>query len=178
MRKIMWAVDPYQDQAQRLAHDAKLLSTWFGKGVSLRIVPVFVLTSRVRLMPFGTFRELLPELTEEARERIDHLQRQLRHLPMAEAKILVHPSDHVESVAESLLAYADAKNADLIALRTQGKRGLARFFLGSLAETLLKKAKLPVLVLEPHRRSRQSRTYAEPLRRQDRARLRKLSRVA
>lgn len=147
MKKIIWAIDPYQSKDHELVRDAHELTAWFGKDDVNRIKPVFVLTSGVRLLPFGTFRKLLPELKKEAQKKLDHSQKLLASVQMSKPKLLIHPSEHVENIASTLLNYAKQEEVDLIALRTRGKRGLARFFLGSLAETLLKRATVPVLVL-------------------------------
>jgi len=47
-------------------------------------------------------------------------------------------------------AVAKEKNADLIVLGTNGRRGIGKFFLGSVAEEVLRKAPCPVLTVGPH----------------------------
>lgn len=47
-------------------------------------------------------------------------------------------------------AIAKEKNADLIVLGTNGRRGIGKFFLGSVAEEILRKAPCPVLTVGPH----------------------------
>jgi nucleotide-binding universal stress UspA family protein len=46
-----------------------------------------------------------------------------------------------------ILRYAAEQNADAIVMGTQGKRGIARFFLGSTAEGVLRGANVPVFVV-------------------------------
>ncbi|MCS6287207.1 MAG: universal stress protein [Nitrospira sp.] len=50
---------------------------------------------------------------------------------------------------ETILAQAAAWQADLLAVGTQGRRGLHRLVLGSVAEELLKRAGCPVLTVGP-----------------------------
>jgi len=45
---------------------------------------------------------------------------------------------------------AKEKNADLVVLGTNGRRGIGKFFLGSVAEEVLRKAPCPVLTVGPH----------------------------
>jgi nucleotide-binding universal stress UspA family protein len=52
-------------------------------------------------------------------------------------------------VAESILDYADSIQADLIAMSTHGRNGLGRFLLGSVAEKVIRSAKVPVLLVRP-----------------------------
>lgn len=48
--------------------------------------------------------------------------------------------------AAGILAEADAEVADLIVIETHGRRGLARFFMGSVADTLVRGGVAPVLL--------------------------------
>jgi len=48
--------------------------------------------------------------------------------------------------ATGILAEADADLADLIVIETHGRRGMARFFMGSVADTLVRGGGVPVLL--------------------------------
>jgi len=50
-------------------------------------------------------------------------------------------------VADSILQFAEARDIDLIAMGTHGRRGLDRVVLGSVAERVLRKARCPVLAV-------------------------------
>ncbi len=56
-------------------------------------------------------------------------------------------------VAEAILDYADSTQADLIAMSTHGRSGIGRFLLGSVAEKVIRSAKVPVLLVRPVARS-------------------------
>ena len=47
-------------------------------------------------------------------------------------------------------AVAQQKEADLIVLGTNGRRGIGKFVLGSVAEEILRRAECPVLTVGPH----------------------------
>lgn len=51
--------------------------------------------------------------------------------------------------AEEILRAANDKKADLIALSTHGRGGVARLLAGSVAEEVLRKARIPVLLTRP-----------------------------
>ena len=55
----------------------------------------------------------------------------------------------VGSPAHEILVVARHWDADLVVLGTHGRRGLPRFFLGSVAETVLRKAPCSALVIPP-----------------------------
>ena len=52
---------------------------------------------------------------------------------------------------EVILKTADDVGADLIVMATHGRRGIARAFLGSVAERVVRAARIPVLTVGPDR---------------------------
>lgn len=70
-----------------------------------------------------------------------------------------------ESPSAAILEQVRAETADLIALATHGRRGIARLFLGSVAEQVLREAPVPVLLLRPvpHAAAEPPRKHADPL---------------
>lgn len=51
--------------------------------------------------------------------------------------------------AAGILHEADVAHADLIAMETHGRRGLARFFMGSVADAVVRGGEAPVLLMHP-----------------------------
>jgi nucleotide-binding universal stress UspA family protein len=54
-----------------------------------------------------------------------------------------------QPTAKAILGYAGTHDADLIALATRGRGGLARLFRGSVADRVVRGASVPVLVVRP-----------------------------
>ncbi|MBI4674512.1 MAG: universal stress protein [Chloroflexi bacterium] len=52
-------------------------------------------------------------------------------------------------IAETILDYASAIEADLIAMSTHGRSGLARMVIGSVADEIVRRSHLPVLLVRP-----------------------------
>jgi len=52
-------------------------------------------------------------------------------------------------VAQTLHEYATASEADLIVMTTHGRGALSRFWLGSIADTLIRQVSVPVLLIRP-----------------------------
>lgn len=50
---------------------------------------------------------------------------------------------------DTLNEYLEKEQADLLAVSSHGRRGVAHFFLGSVAERLMRTAPCPVLVIKP-----------------------------
>ena len=75
---------------------------------------------------------------------------------LEEAAALLGPDVVVETdlevgadVAGAILRMAENHHVDLIALSTHGRTGLRRLVLGSVAETVVRRAALPVLTFPP-----------------------------
>ncbi|MFP9193611.1 universal stress protein [Natronosalvus vescus] len=51
--------------------------------------------------------------------------------------------------AETIVRYADDHDVDQIVIGSHGKRGVARFLLGSVAETIVRRSVVPVTVVRP-----------------------------
>ncbi len=150
MEKIIWAVDPYQNDLGSLRSEGELLGRWFGKHSKAAIEPVFVLTPAVWPLPSRYFDEALPQLKDEARKKLDHFYSWLDLSWFSRPTLLTHPSDHVENVVRTLLDHATKRRASLIVARTHARRGLSRAILGSVAETLLLRSPIPLLFLNPN----------------------------
>jgi nucleotide-binding universal stress UspA family protein len=69
------------------------------------------------------------------------------------------------SIASSVLEYAGQHEVDLIALATHGHGGVARLLLGSVANTILRGARTPLLIYHPPRAddTESPLTIAEPV---------------
>ncbi len=84
-------------------------------------------------------------------EAVDAAKRDLpefaaRHLPSGgfDTKVVA-----ASNVSECICDQAEELGADLIAMSTHGRSGLSRFFLGSVAELVLRHATIPVLCFPP-----------------------------
>jgi nucleotide-binding universal stress UspA family protein len=89
----------------------------------------------------------LPPVEVEAAEQ---LQDGIRRLEAAGVRATGRTVEHTHA-AEALAEQAVAGDADLIALATHGRTGLARLLMGSVALDLIRLASVPVLTLRPDR---------------------------
>lgn len=54
------------------------------------------------------------------------------------------------SPAETIITYADSNNVSQIVIGSHGKQGIARFLLGSVAESVVRQSAVPVTVVRPN----------------------------
>lgn len=110
-----------------------------GTGASLFIVYVeemLVLTTKVgypHAIPEGSLFEL-----DQALQRFIPPDRNVRYTH----RLLTGP------VAETILTFAEQEQIDLIVIGSHGRSGIRRMLLGSVAESVLRNAKCPVLVVK------------------------------
>jgi nucleotide-binding universal stress UspA family protein len=56
-----------------------------------------------------------------------------------------------DAPAEEIVKYANSEDIDLIVMGTHGRKGVAHFFVGSVAEHVVRSAPCPVLTMRPER---------------------------
>ena len=81
-----------------------------------------------------------------AAEATGYLAPLAERFPGLDVQRLVRESEHP---AEAILACADEIGADLIAMATHGRGGLAHLLAGSVAEAVMRAGKVPVLLFRP-----------------------------
>jgi nucleotide-binding universal stress UspA family protein len=86
----------------------------------------------------------------------DDLQEELHQYVASKADAVrtthgIHASERVLRglPAPALARHIDAHKIDLVVMTTHGRGGLSRFWLGSVADQLLRRSKVPVLLLRP-----------------------------
>jgi nucleotide-binding universal stress UspA family protein len=81
----------------------------------------------------------------QARAYLDEVARRLR----AQVKVAVNTAFLEGAVAETLQAHAAAAGADLVVMTTHGRGPLNRLWLGNVADELLRKLSIPLLLIRP-----------------------------
>ncbi len=89
-------------------------------------------------------------------DKMAHLQERIADVKSIFDKIniacetqLLHTDDNVEKMANSINDYADDINASAIIIMTRQENRLQKFFVGSMATELIKKANVPIVCVSP-----------------------------
>lgn len=85
--------------------------------------------------------ESVTRITQKARKRI----KEIAAAQATTVPLRIHCKEG--EAAEHILQQADTLKVDLIVMGTHGRSGAKRFFLGSVAETVIRRASCPVLTL-------------------------------
>jgi nucleotide-binding universal stress UspA family protein len=111
-------------------------------GAALHIVRVYVPVAGVygeRAVPYDA--ALDRELMKQAKDYLDGVVKRLAEVAgIRSSSVLLEGS-----VADTISAHAEAIGADLLVMTTQGRGPLARFWLGSVADELVRQANIPIL---------------------------------
>ena len=124
-----------------------------GSELAAQILPY----ARMQALQFGSEVHLLNVIEKSNKEREvkrSHEPAMRRYLdkmaePLREQDIEVKCATVEGAAAQSILAYADQCEVNLIAMATQGRSGLKRAVLGSVAGSVLRESGLPVLIIRP-----------------------------
>jgi nucleotide-binding universal stress UspA family protein len=132
-----------------------ILVPWDGSVVSEKAVPLALQIARrsgadLRLTcvlpPIGKSPPAPPGLPRHEQAALDLVAwraRQAEYANTVSTSLLEGP------VAPTLAEHAAGTGADLIVMTTHGRGGLSRFWLGSVADELIRRSTIPVLVVRP-----------------------------
>jgi nucleotide-binding universal stress UspA family protein len=151
--RILIALDG-SELAEQVLPPAEALAEKFGSSVTLlRAVTstdqIIMSTTTAPLMgqTFPMYPTIDPaELARaERQEAADYLQKIAEDL--SKRKIEVSQTEPDGPAAGAIIEHARTSRADLIAMTTNGRSGLGRFVLGSVADEVIRKASCPVLLI-------------------------------
>lgn len=137
-RRVLLPTDLSAHSARALPI-ARALATALAQPDEPLLLPLFVRAPDVDTGPTG----LVGGLVEDAETEMH------RFLASVPAVAAMEGTVRVGSPAHEILAVAREWDADLVVLGTHGRRGIPRFFLGSVADTVLHKAPCSALVIPP-----------------------------
>lgn len=146
-RRILVPLDGSELAEQILPHAIALARLADGELVLVRVVTPYVVTDfvteRPGVLPPTVFTEPRVRLAEE------ELGRVAERLSIEEGiTVSTRVVEHTQPAA-GILEEAERTGADLIAAATHGRGGIARLVLGSVADKLIRAARVPVLVVRP-----------------------------
>ncbi len=89
-------------------------------------------------------QSLMQEIEAAARTYIEKLTEDLKKTGLAAQGIVT-----VGWAADMIMTYADGNGVDLIIMSTHGRSGISRWFMGSVADKVVRHSKAPVLTVSP-----------------------------
>ncbi|NNC88543.1 MAG: universal stress protein [Akkermansiaceae bacterium] len=150
MKTIVAALD-FSDASSPVLETAAEIAKAFGATLKL----VHIVEPEPTYSAYGFTPEEFPAIhtfQKEARSRAEQaLEKQKNKVPAGVASVETHLLEG--NPLHALLEYSDEQKADLIVLGSHGHGVMAAVLLGSVAEGMIRKAKIPALIVPaPHRK--------------------------
>jgi nucleotide-binding universal stress UspA family protein len=140
-RRILHPTDFSASSEQALAH-ARSLARALGAELVLLHVEVEAPLSRERLIDSDEVRRVVEAEHAWARRTLDRLAEACRAAGLPARALIATGAPH-----ETIVATAESEAADLIVIGTHGRGGFTRWFMGSVADRVLRTARCPVLAV-------------------------------
>ena len=135
--KLAEQILPYAaEQAARFSASLVLFQV-----VSLASIPT---PTGIESVPVAVPNDQLAEAEDAARDYLNGLA-----LPLRDKGMKVQCVTTVGHPAESIVSYAEENRFDLVAIATHGRSGLRRLVFGSVADYVIRKSGLPILLIKP-----------------------------
>ena len=135
--KLAEQIVPYaSEQAARFGSTLTLLQV-----VSLATTPT---PTGIESIPVMVPTDRLEEAEAAAKDYLEGLAR-----PLREKGLKVQCVTMIGPPAESIVGYAEEKGFDLVAIATHGRSGFKRLVFGSVADYVIRKSGLPILLIKP-----------------------------
>ncbi len=142
IKKIMCAVD-FSDMSAQVADYAQTM----GKSLNASIKVVYLAPSLSQYVGFNVTRDSIDnfvgKIVSGAEKTMDTFIQE--NFSEVEVSGQVLTGDGTEDI----LQFADQENIDMIIMGTHGRKGIDRVLFGSMAEKVVKTAKIPVLTIRP-----------------------------
>jgi len=136
--RILIATDGSEKNRPSLEEGIKLARAFGAAVYTVYVIDVGAFSSMSADMPIGDTYRIIKAEADQAFCRIKTLA---GDMPVETAVLEGRP-------AAEIVKFAVAKNIDLIVIGTQGKKGLERLLLGSVAEEVIRSAPCKVLVVK------------------------------
>jgi len=153
MKKILWAIDAFQSDVSLDKTSVELIRN-LAKKTECKIEPVYVLSPEQLNLSVEFTPQLIAHYKPAAEKTLKQVLKNTQIPGLIAPQVLVENAPSLTQTAEALNAYALSTGADLIAVGTHAKKGLARMLLGSFAEALLLHSRVPILTINPKTKSK------------------------
>lgn len=151
--KIIWAFDPLEGSEGTRAGVAQALA-FFNEKTQAPIEPVYVLSPSDLNIGTSFSKPYVQQVLPTAKKVMKDALKRYRIGGLRSPRVLVEESPLMRRSIDSLLGHAKTEKADLIVTGTHARKGVSRLFLGSFAESLILRSKVPVLVVNPANQAR------------------------
>ena len=117
----------------------------------LHVIPTRLATSELEMTPLPSVENATTELQTYVAERLRTIAARSSTAERVPPRVVTHL--RVAVPAQAVAQLGSDLNADLVIVGTHGRKGVPRWLLGSVAESTVRRAPCPVLVVRPNEES-------------------------
>ena len=150
--KAIWPMDIYEVNKEAAQSMVTLLESVSGRD-DLKLFPTYVSSHMETRLNTAFQVDLKSRYTTLPRRRLKAMVDSMElDIPDSQVSVLYEPGASLKAIVDRLVGHARTKRADVIAIFTHARKGPARFFIGSFAETVMHRSPVSVLMLSPKTR--------------------------
>lgn len=145
---ILWAFDPFAAEGpgwDRSVEVAELLSLNGQK----KIQPVYVLSPSNFNFTGDFSGPWVGQFEPKAKEAFAEVLEKVNISGLQEPAVIINKQPSLSMNVSKLLKFASKVNAEVVLMNSHARKGLARLFLGSFAETALMATSVPLILVNP-----------------------------
>ncbi len=145
-QKILVCLDGSKLAEQILPYAAEQAARFGGSLVLFQVVSLASIPTPtgIESVPVAVPNDQLADAEAAARDYLNGLA-----LPLRDKGMKVQCVTMVGHPADSIVSYAEENRFDLVAIATHGRSGLKRLVFGSVADYVIRKSGLPILLIKP-----------------------------
>lgn len=147
-RRITWAIDPFAEDLELQRRTAETVCV-LNRDSGIAIDPVSVVRSYDQFV-LSTPPISNAEVQRQAAKKVGNMIQSFEVPHCLPPTILVQNDLSISKSVRNLVEHAKNSGSDLIVLGSHTRSGVARFLLGSFAESLVLTSDVPVLIVSPH----------------------------
>ncbi len=150
IKKILWAVDAFDPPSEILTQTVRVIRQLTDRFEGASVEPVYVLSPTQLNLSTEFSSPWLIQYRSSARQALERMIKDIHLEGLEPPRVMVRNLSSTSAVVKALSDYAASARFDVIVASTHGRSGFSRLILGSFAETLLYRSKVPVVVVGPH----------------------------
>jgi nucleotide-binding universal stress UspA family protein len=143
--KILWSVNPFQDE-RPLQSRCEAFLRGLGKRAG-SVEPVYVSSPAEFQISLEFAVPLNERYRKVASQKLEAYLKNVRGIRLRPARVIEEPGPGLADSAQALAKYAHKAGADVLVMGTHARGGLARFVLGSYAQTFLALSRTPLVLV-------------------------------
>jgi nucleotide-binding universal stress UspA family protein len=147
IENILVPVDGSELSVKAAKYAIKVAKYENARVICVHVIPAPEDISQFEGKPFYSLQTYYDVLGKSAKPWFGKIKEMAKAMGFSDNSISTDIVANVSSTADAILNYASTTNINLIVMGTKGRTGLKRFLMGSVADSVVRHAHCPVLVV-------------------------------